>query len=345
MATFRGAYADYYESGQKYELITEISPKVWKISRKSDRMEYLAQDVTNKLFFDANSKPQKLTAYGHLLAPDGENLIQNVKAVLNHPNLVCLVDCFALRFSNSGKLGREQWFAVWDYCDAGNLGNLLLPPQPRPQDHTSSVKQASPVKQVPSVKQENKDGDTEMKDASLETEEREDPKFLPESFCWHVLTSLLRALTWLHDGVYDVVPGEDGGWKRIDEGPDWSPMLHRHITPQNVFIGYPRRREWYGPVKLGNYGQLFISGHCQNAGLEHVPTFSKAIGPPPGLRLASLVDIVTVDTRIGSVYPHQVSVPLQRLYGLILTQKQDRSTLFFCQRVPGRWRDHTSHDG
>ncbi|KAI1182918.1 hypothetical protein F5B17DRAFT_443862 [Nemania serpens] len=297
MATFRSVYADYYENGLKYEFIIEISPNVWKISRKSDRMEYLAQDVTKKLFIDVNSKPQRRTDYGRLLAPDGENLIQNVKAVLNHPNLVCLVDCFALQFSDSGKLGRERWFAVWDYCDAGNLGNLLLPPQPRPQDHTSTVKQ------------ESKDGDIEMGDASLESEEREDVKFLPESFCWHVLTSLLRALAWLHDGVYDVVQEEDGGWKRIDEGPDWSPMLHRNITPQNVFIGYPRRREWYGPVKLGNYGRLFISGHCQNAGLEHVPTFSKAIGPHPNKRFSQLKNLVALDANHGSVYPHQLGQP------------------------------------
>lgn len=309
MATFRSAYADYYENGLKYEFITEIAPDVWKISRKSDRMEYLAQDVTNKLFTNADSKPQRLTDYGRLLAPDGENMIQSVKAVLNHPNLVCLVDYFALQFSDSGKLGREQWFAVWDYCDAGNLGNLLLPPQPRPQDHTSSVRQ------------ESDDGDTEMTDASLEPEEREDIKFLPESLCWHVLASLLRALAWLHDGVYDVVQGEDGRWERIDEGPDWSPMLHRNITPQNVFIGYPRRREWYGPVKLGNYGRLFISGHCQNAGLNHVPTFSKVIAPHPKKQFARLQDLVTLDTQHGSVYPYQVSIQLLVLYGLVLTQR------------------------
>ncbi|KAI1116422.1 hypothetical protein F5Y14DRAFT_64099 [Nemania sp. NC0429] len=296
MAAFRSVYAEYYDNGLKYEFITEIAPNVWKISRKSDRMDYLAHDVTDMLFADVNSNPQKLTDYGRLLAPDGENMIENVKAVLNHPNLVCLVDCFALQFSDSGKLGREQWFAVWDYCDAGNLGNLLLPPQPHPQDP------------APSVQHGNGDGDIEMEDASREAGEWAAAKFLPESLCWHVLTSLLRAITWLHDGVYDVVQGEDGRWKMIDEGAEWLPMLHRNITPQNVFIGYPRRREWYGPVKLGNYGRLFISGHCQDAGLQHAPTLSKAIGPHPR-HWAPLEELATLDFQHGSIYPYQIAQP------------------------------------
>ncbi|KAI0188820.1 hypothetical protein EV127DRAFT_319625, partial [Xylaria flabelliformis] len=204
-----------------YELITEVSPKVWKIIRKDDRMEYLAQDVTDALFTDVGSEAQQLTSYGQLFAPNGENLLEQVKKVLNHSNLVSLVDCFALQFSNSGKVGREQWFTVWDYCDAGNLGNLL---------------------------------DVKMEDLFA-------PKFLPESFCWHVLTSVLKALMWLHDGVRDVAVAEDNTWQPVNESLDWQPMLHRNIHPQNIFIGYPRRREWYGPVKLGNYGQLHISGH------------------------------------------------------------------------------------
>ncbi|KAI1129360.1 hypothetical protein F5Y10DRAFT_238428 [Nemania abortiva] len=287
MPNFKSVYAHYYENGLRYEFLTEISPNVWKITRKGDRMEYLAQDVTDQLFVDVNSKPQVLTEYGQLLAPDGHNLIENVKTVLNHPNLVSLVDCFALQFSNSGKRGREKWFAVWDYCDAGNLGNLLLPPQPRPQD------------------QRNEDGDVEMQDAGAEPE----TKFLSESFCWHVLTSLLKALTWLHDGVADIVQGEDGAWRNVGQDIDWSPMLHRNIIPRNVFIGYPRRREWYGPVKLGNYGRLFISGHCQTPGANETPTSSKVIAPAPSLRSANLEALVAYDTNYGSVYPRQPDQP------------------------------------
>ncbi|KAI3321215.1 hypothetical protein HD806DRAFT_200002 [Xylariaceae sp. AK1471] len=289
MAVFKDAYADYYDTGLKYEFIIEIAPGVWKISRKNDRMEYLAQDVTNTLFADVDSQPQELTNYGHMLRPDGHNILQRVKIVLNHPNLVSLVDCFALQFSNSGKFGRERWFTVWDYCDAGNLGNLLVPSQSRPQD--------------------SEEGDVEMKDAVSGSEKQEQVKFMPESFCWHVLTSLLSALAWLHDGVRDVVKREDGVWERHYEDLDWQPMLHRHITPQNIFIGYPRRKEWYGPVKLGNYGRLFISGHCQTPGDRNAPTFSKVIGPPPSQNFAPLEDLITWDSKHGSVYPRQPNQP------------------------------------
>ncbi|KAI1758386.1 hypothetical protein F4782DRAFT_477876 [Xylaria castorea] len=289
MATFRNAYTDYYDNGLKYELITEVSPKVWKIIRKDDRMEYLAQDVTDTLFTDVNSKPQQLTSYGQLFAPGGENLLEQVKIILNHPNLVSLVDCFALQFSNSGKVGREQWFTVWDYCDAGNLGNLLVPAVPRPQDH------------APSPKLLDGDDDVEMEDAFR------GPKFLPESFCWHVLTSVLKALMWLHDGVRDVRVAKNNTWQRVYENLDWQPMLHRKIHPQNIFIGYPRRKEWYGHVKLGNYGRLYVSGHCQTPGDQHAPISSKAIGPPPKRKSARLEDMIAFDTNYGSVYPHQVS--------------------------------------
>lgn len=216
-----------------------------------------------------------------------------VKLVLNHPNLVCLVDCFALQFSRSGRLGREQWFTVWDYCDAGNLGNLFVPSQPRPQNR------------APLLNPDNEDGDIEMEDAPPESEHGEDAKFLPESFCWHVLTSVLGALAWLHDGVRDIVQKEDGVWERQREQLDWPPMLHRNITPQNIFIRYPCRRDWYGPVKLGNYGRVFVSGHCQLSGENEAPSFSKAIGPHPDQEFAHLEDLIAFDTYQGSVYPHQ----------------------------------------
>lgn len=294
MATFKDVYIDYYDNGLKYELITEIAPKVWKISRKDDRMEYLAHDITDTLFTDRS----KLTSAGQLLAPDGENLIEQVKKILNHPNLVSLVDCFALQFSKSGKLGREQWFTVWDYCDAGNLGNLLVPSVPSPRGHNPSF----------NIKREDEDEDEdEGEDEDVEMEDGSPGKlFLPESFCWHVLTSVLKALMWLHDGVRDVRV-QNYRLQRLHENLDWQPMLHRNIHPQNIFIGYPRRREWYGPVKLGNYGRLYVSGHCQTPGDKHAPIFSKVIGPPPNQKIASLSDMIEYDASHGSVYPHQVS--------------------------------------
>ncbi|KAI0973256.1 hypothetical protein F4678DRAFT_22772 [Xylaria arbuscula] len=303
MAAFQNPYTDYVDKELSYEFITEISPDVWKISRKKDRMEYLAQEVTGLLFTDAedaDDDDRKLTEYGQLLGPDGEGLIEQVKVVLNHPNLVSLVDCFALQFTNAGGSGRKRWFIVWDYCDAGNLGNLLVSPQPRPRDRASSPEA------------DGEDGDIKLDDAPPVSEKEEDVKFLPESFCWHVLTSVLRALAWLHDGVRDVVL-EGHTWTRLGGDPDWSPMLHRAITPENIFIGHPRRREWYGPVKLGNYGRLFVSGHYQTPGEKHAPTFSKVIGPHPSLDVALLEDLVAADITYGSIYPYQPLQPYTQL--------------------------------
>lgn len=295
MAAFKEAYSDYYESARKYDFVVEISPGIWKISRKSDGTKYLAQDVTDTLFADIGSNPPILTDYGQLLVQGDQDALKMVRLVLNHPKLVRLVDCFTLQFSSSGKLGREQWFTVWDYCDAGNLGNLFVPSQPRARHETASLDP------------ENGDGDIAMKDAPPEPEAGEDADFLPESFCWHVLTSLLGALAWLHDGVRDVVQKEDGSWERQHERFDWQPVLHRNITPQNIFISYPRRRDLYGPVKLGNYGRTFVSGHCQVSGENEFPAISKVIGPPPDRDFVSLEDLIADDANQGSVYPHQVS--------------------------------------
>ncbi|KAI1826706.1 hypothetical protein F4861DRAFT_545248 [Xylaria intraflava] len=295
MAVFRDAYVDYRDKGLEYELVTEIAPKIWKVSRKSDRMEYLAQDVTDTFFINIDNDAQQLPDYGYILRPDGHNMLEKIKVVLNHPNLVSLVDCFALQFTDDGKLGRDRWFMVWDYCDAGNLGNILTPSQPRPQDRPLSPKP------------DDGDGDVQMDDAPPQLNKK--PKFLPESLCWHVLTSVLRALTWLHDGVLDVAQREDGVWERRSENLDWQPMLHRNINPQNIFLGYPRRKESYGPVKLGNYGRLVISGHCQTAGDNHAPTFSKAIGPSPAHDFTRLEHLIALDARYGSAYPREPGQP------------------------------------
>ncbi|KAI0433708.1 hypothetical protein F5Y09DRAFT_297941 [Xylaria sp. FL1042] len=304
MAVVKTPYTDYLDNWLKYELIAELSPGVWKISRKSDRMEYLAQDITDVLFTNVDDEDQTLTDYGHLLGPEGEDLMGQVKRVLNHPNLVSLVDFFALQSASSGRLSGKKWFTVWDYCDAGNLANLLVAPKPPLQDNTfllESSRRSSPRKK-------SEDGDTEMEDASSASRIEEDSKFLPESFCWHLLTSVLRALAWLHDGVRDVVL-EGNVWKRLYEDLDWSPMLHRAITPENIFIGHPRRREWYGPVRLGNYGRVFVSGHCQAAGEKHAPTFSKVISPHPSQDFIRLENLIHADTMYGSIYPLQPSQP------------------------------------
>ncbi|KAL0941885.1 G2-specific serine threonine protein kinase [Colletotrichum truncatum] len=111
-------------------------------------------------------------------------------------------------------------YLIWDICDAGNLELLFA-------DRHS---------------------------------EREPDCFLPESLCWHVLTSILRALVWLHDGHRQQVNWETGEVQWVRTDMEWMPILHRGISGQSVFFQHSRGQETYGVCKLGKFGRVFVSG-------------------------------------------------------------------------------------
>ncbi|OHW97386.1 g2-specific serine threonine protein kinase [Colletotrichum incanum] len=111
-------------------------------------------------------------------------------------------------------------YLVWDICDAGTLENLLASP-----------------------------------DA-----EREPGCFLPESLCWHVLVSIMRALVWLHDGYRQEVNWVTGERRWMKTDAEWMPILHRRISAETVFFQHSRGRETYGVCKLGKFGNAFVSG-------------------------------------------------------------------------------------
>jgi serine/threonine protein kinase len=89
--------------------------------------------------------------------------------------------------------------------------------------------------------------------------------YLPESLCWHVLTSLLNAITYLHDGkrpfldTEAVAGGAKTMWASVDQ--DWLPILHRAIEPRNIFFQQPRGTETYGMCKLGNFEHAVVTNH------------------------------------------------------------------------------------
>ncbi|KAL7935397.1 hypothetical protein V8C35DRAFT_299364 [Trichoderma chlorosporum] len=92
---------------------------------------------------------------------------------------------------------------------------------------------------------------------------------LPESLCWHVLISLLSAITYLHDGKRlflnpKAPPGEERQWLPVDQ--DWSPILHRAIIPKNIFFQHPRGSETYGLCKLGNFEHAVVTNHVITPG-------------------------------------------------------------------------------
>lgn len=160
-------------------------------------------------------------------------------AVLHHPNLVSYInDYWAHHFTGSGS--EREWYSVFDYCDAGTLRNFLDHTEvlPKTQQGTGAVLQ-----------------------------------WLPESLVWHVATSLLSALAWMHKGerqTETVVWGEDGSATRtvgedtaLTRDEDWFPLLHRDIRAENVFFQHPKGIETYGYCKLGGFGRVFVSGSTQ----------------------------------------------------------------------------------
>ncbi|VBB79891.1 Putative protein of unknown function [Podospora comata] len=195
-------------------------------------------------------------------------------AVLNHENLVSLrgeaANWVPLKV-NGKHVQAKQVLLLWDWCDGGSLEQFL--------------------------EQSEKEIDI--------SEVQNGGEFMPESFCWHVLTSVLRALQWLHQGIretYGVVEldregygmgyvehpgqrgragrlrvvnrmtlptpekGEKGGWKRARRDDDWFPVLHRDIRASKIFLQHPLGTETYGMVKLGDLRYCAVSGTVVSEG-------------------------------------------------------------------------------
>lgn len=115
--------------------------------------------------------------------------------------------------------------------------------------------------------------------------------YLPESLCWHVLTSLLSAITYLHDGKRlfldaKASPGDQRRWMSVDQ--DWNPILHRAIEPRNILFQHPRGSETYGLCKLGNFEHAVVTNHVitPGDGADGMPEdaeISRAVAPNRGL--------------------------------------------------------------
>ncbi|OLN85278.1 hypothetical protein CCHL11_04351 [Colletotrichum chlorophyti] len=119
-----------------------------------------------------------------------------------------------------GQVDATEDYLVWDLCDAGTLEILFA-------------------------------------DRSVD---RDPNCFLPESLCWHVLTSTMRALVWLHDGYRQQDDWVTGEWEWARTDTEWMPILHRGINAQSIFFQHPRGKETYGVCKLGKFGKATVSG-------------------------------------------------------------------------------------
>lgn len=162
-----------------------------------------------------------------------------VGSLLNHPNLINYTDTVAdnvVSGRGTAAAVSAQRMVLWDFCDAGTLQNLF-------QKQPVVPKTAGPDSQVVT-------------------------QFMPEGLCWHVLLSVLRALSWFHEGHRDDTRIEAPGGRRRQRDwfsdPDWLPILHRDIRPANIFFQHPKGTETYGLCKLGGYCLCAVSGHTNS---------------------------------------------------------------------------------
>lgn len=173
--------------------------------------------------------------------------------VLNHENLVSIhteimeQQWILSKGADDELLSDSHRLILYDYCDAGTLQTLLRRPPVARTAHGP---------------------------------------FMPESLCWHVATSLIRALQWLHEGIrdiYDVAENRQGRvwWAdqtrcirvRVRSEPQvgWLPILHRDIRAENIMMSHPKGIETYGTVKLGGFRKCVVTGgilHGDGVGKE-----------------------------------------------------------------------------
>ncbi|KAI1211340.1 uncharacterized protein F4807DRAFT_35530 [Annulohypoxylon truncatum] len=313
---YRGPYEELRDAN-KYDFITELTPGVWKICRKVDRMEYLAHDITDKLTSNpSNTAEGDPTDLQQLLTSERTNIIEPLKAILNHGHIVSLIDIFSVQTSDARSELNDRHYAVWEFCDAGNLGNLLVSGQRRFPKASGPIMEGLSDEEDEGgpIVYDDDQGDTIRKNFLEKIKSRTKDTFLPESLCWHVLVSVIRALAWLHEGSEPVPPGEDG---RITFAPDvdWEPILHRNIVPENIFFMHPKRSEWYGSCKLGNYCNAFISGH--HNGYQEKPeqtrVRSEALAPSRDQGFQPLKELIKLDEEFSHTYPQQPNQPYTRV--------------------------------
>ncbi|KAI0169356.1 hypothetical protein GGR52DRAFT_517488 [Hypoxylon sp. FL1284] len=275
-----------------YDFITEVSPGVWKVCDKENRAEWLAHDMTSSLTGDPLDPTKDNEEALQTLMKSTLRVRGPVFTLLSHDNLVRLGDWITVKKPRGGKNVEYRTYAVWDYCEAGVLGNLIVPPpihnktrEMYPEDENHNFGFAD--------------------DYALHLPQPE--AFLPESLCWHVLLSIMKALAWLHDGSWEVIPDRKTGKMSMKPEPNWQPIMHRNITPNNIFFQHPQATEWYGPCKLGNYANMFISGH--HNGPSKTRDYSKPLAPHPLTEFQGLEELIEEDAARGYSYPHKPDQP------------------------------------
>ena len=174
--------------------------------------------------YDSHDFPELSTLRGPK-ADDKIIAFEAAARVLNHENLISVAKPMAAPPRAGPKSKTGSDFSlVYEYCADGNLKQLFDNPPVEPTDQG----------------------------------------FLPEGLVWHVALSMLRALTFLHEGRREEISlNKDDDrllrkWYRPDD--DWMPILHCSILPENIHFQAARGKETYGLCKLGDFGRCMVAG-------------------------------------------------------------------------------------
>ncbi|KAH7239155.1 hypothetical protein BKA59DRAFT_271799 [Fusarium tricinctum] len=178
--------------------------------------------------------------------------------------------------------------------------------------------------------------------------------YLPESLCWHVLRSLTRAVTYLHDGkrfCYPIqLPGLFGEWVSADT--DWFPILHRRIEPRNIWLQHPRGTETYGLCKLGNFSSAAVTCHA----IDTRSKFSKPPSGSHGMALAVRTGVIELDKARLALEKNPAELPeSDRVYTLrdemwsigatVFTMMTGKAPTYACDECGCSHVAHCSEDG
>ncbi|KAL8765355.1 MAG: hypothetical protein Q9209_007541 [Squamulea sp. 1 TL-2023] len=100
--------------------------------------------------------------------------------------------------------------------------------------------------------------------------------FIPEGFLWHSLVQLASALAFIHTGVDRSDPDRS-------HPPNWQPVIHRDIKPDNIFLKLPpnpsatNSKITYPTLILGDFG---LATTCLSMGERDMYIGTPAYQPP-----------------------------------------------------------------
>ncbi|TVY19165.1 Serine/threonine-protein kinase ATG1 [Lachnellula arida] len=220
----------------------------------------------------------------------------SLSRILNHPNIISLVDVVqtsALNGSTS-EAGQYGDITVWEDMNAGSLAYLTRSANSLPgfNDAAAWHRLASPNLARPS---------------------------LPESLCWHVLRSISRALLWLHHGVKETegIPGE---WVKHDD--DWQAVLIMDVSPGQIWFKKPTgtKGEFYGECKLGGFQWAKVCGSvgarvAMGQRVEDAPVFKQWYWAPEVYKHTQSWTRASELWSLGAViYTMMTDMPPPRIY-------------------------------